>query len=404
MFIERHIQKVIQNADATFPVLLLTGARQIGKTTLLKKIASADRQYVTLDHPVMRELAIMDPELFLQRYTPPMIIDEMQYAPQLLPYIKMYVDTHKKKGDFWLTGSQMFHLMNHVSESLAGRVAIIPMQGVTNAELLAWPAEAYDCECQSLDEKMKAAKKMDVLDIFKRILKGSMPAMYETDQDNGLFYSSYVNTYLQRDIRALTQVADELAFMRFMTACAARTSQLLNEADIAKDVGIRTSTAKHWLSILVSSGLVVLIEPYFNNALKRMVKSPKMYFMDTGLCAWLTRWNVAEALEVSAMAGAFFETFVVSEIYKSYLNAGKRPPLYYYRDTDGQEIDLVVAQNDTLYPIEIKKTGSPKAEAIRHFQALEKTGKHVGTGNVICFCPTLFPMDRKNMMVPVWLV
>jgi predicted AAA+ superfamily ATPase len=404
MFIRRHLEQTIRNASAAFPVVLVTGPRQVGKTTLLRTIALADRTYVTLDNPAIRELAVNDPALFLQRYQAPLIIDEIQYAPQLLPYIKMHVDEHKNKGDFWLTGSQMFHLMKNVSESLAGRVAIIPMQGVSHAELYGLSAEVYQADEQALLAKVHEAKKMTVREVFVRIVKGSMPALYETEQDVELYYASYVNSYLQRDIRELTQVGDELSFLRFMTACAARTGQLLNYAELAKDVGVSPPTAKQWLSILVSSGIVVLIEPYFNNALKRIVKSPRLYFMDTGLCAWLSRWNNADALEVSAMSGAFFETYVVSEIYKSYLNAGKRPPLFYYRDTDGKEIDLIIEQNDVLYPIEIKKTGAPKADAIRHFVALAKTGKTLGVGNVVCVADDLLPIDRQNWIVPVWLI
>jgi predicted AAA+ superfamily ATPase len=404
MFIKRHLEQVIQNANQAYSILLLTGPRQVGKTTLLRTMAGTERTYVTLDNPAIRELAVTDPELFLQRYQPPMIIDEIQYAPQLLPYIKMYVDEHKRKGAFWLTGSQMFHLMKNVSESLAGRVAVIPIQGLSQAEITDGSTGAYQPDIDSLSIKLKTANEKNVQEIFKRIHKGSMPALYETEQDIELFYSSYVNTYLQRDIRELTQVGDELAFLRFMTACAARTGQLLNYSELAKDVGISPPTAKQWLSMLVSSGIVILIEPYFNNALKRIVKSPRLYFMDTGLCAWLTRWTNPEALEVSAMSGAFFETYVVSEIYKSYLNAGKRPPLFYYRDTDGKEIDLIIEQNDVLYPIEVKKSGTPKADAIRHFKALEKTGKRMGTGNLICVSRELLPIDRQNLMVPVWLI
>ena len=210
-----------------------------------------------------------------------------------------------------------------------------------------------------------------------------------------------MNTYLQRDIKDLTKVGDELSFMRFMQACAARTSQMLNYSELAKDVGITSPTAKHWLSILVTSGIVVLIEPYHNNALKRIIKAPNMYFMDTGLCAYLTRWTNPESLEVSAMSGAFFETYVVSEIIKSYYNHGKRPPLFYYRDSDQKEIDLIIEQDGVLYPIEIKKSAQPKKDSIKHFSILEKTGLQIGMGCVICLCSDFLPIDQKNYYVPV---
>ena len=404
MYINRDLEKVVLRTSEVFPVVLITGPRQVGKTTMLEKLAEDERKYVTLDNPMARDIAVNDPELFVQRYAPPVIIDEIQYAPQLLPYIKMYVDEHKNKGDFWLTGSQMFHLMKNVSESLAGRVGVINMLGLSNSEIKGYKGTPYRTDLETLYDKLNIAPKQDLKEVYNRIFKGSMPALYETEQDLEIYYSSYVNTYLQRDIKDLTQVGDELAFMRFMVCCAARTSQMVNYADIAKDVGISPPTAKQWLSVLVSSGIVTLVEPYFNNALKRIIKSPNMYFLDTGLCAYLTRWTSSETLEISAMSGAFFETYVVGEIIKSYYNAGKRPPIFYYRDTDNKEIDLIMEQNNILSPIEIKKSGSPKKDAIKHFAILEKTGKQVGAGNVICLCSDILPIDKKNYFVPVWLL
>ncbi len=404
MYIQRHLENIIKEATAVFPIVLVTGPRQVGKTTMLKKISEENRTYVTLDNPLIRELAVKDPSLFLQRYTPPLLIDEIQYAPELFPYIKMYVDENKKKGDFWLTGSQMFHLMKNVSESLAGRVVVIQMSGLSASEIKDESGQIYTTGYGSLSAKLKSKKKESLQDVYNRIWKGSMPALYENEQNIEIYYSSYVNTYLQRDIKDLTQVADELTFMRFMTSCAARTSQMVNYTDLAKDIGISSPTAKQWLSILVSSGVIVLIEPYFNNTLKRIIKAPNMYFMDTGLCAYLTRWTNPDALEVSAMAGPFFETYIVSEIIKSYYNSGIRPALFYYRDSDNKEIDLLIENNNILYPIEIKKSGTPKKEFIKHFSVLEKTGKEIGTGNVICFIDDLLPVDTNNFYVPAWLV
>lgn len=404
MYIKRELENVIRAASRTYPVVLLTGPRQVGKTTLLERLAEENRTYVSLDDPMIRALAIREPALFLQRYTPPLIIDEIQYAPELLSYIKRYVDTHKRKGDFWLTGSQMFHLMKGVSESLAGRVGIINMLGLSQSEILGCEGVPYQTDYPSLLQKLKERSPQGLKAVFGRIFKGSMPALYEQEQDVELYYASYVNTYLQRDIRDLTQVGDEMAYMRFMVCCAARTSQMVNYSELAKDVGISAPTAKQWLSILVSSGIVTLVEPYFNNALKRIIKAPNMYFLDTGLCAYLTRWSSAETLEVSAMSGAFFETYVVSEIIKTYYNAGKRAPIFYYRDSDQKEIDLIIEKDQILYPVEIKKSASPKADAVRHFKVLEKTGKHVGTGNVICLSADLLPMDERNFCVPVGLI
>ncbi|MFA5637076.1 MAG: DUF4143 domain-containing protein, partial [Anaerovoracaceae bacterium] len=257
---------------------------------------------------------------------------------------------------------------------------------------------------QAMLERLNERTPQSLHDVYERIHKGSMPVAYSGEFTWERFYSAYVNTYLQRDIKDLTQVGDELAFLNFMTACAARTSQMVNYADLAKDVGISAPTAKQWLSILVSSGIITLIQPYFNNVLKRAIKSPNMYFMDTGLCAYLTRWDSGKTLEVSAMSGAFFETYVVSEILKSYYNAGKRPPIYYYRDTDGKEIDLILEQNNTLYPIEIKKSANPGKDATKNFNVLNKSGKEIGEGCVVCLYSDVFPLDKSNWLVPVWLI
>lgn len=404
MYIKRELEKTVIEMSRNFPVLLVTGPRQVGKTTMLRNLADETRSYVTLDDPMVRAIAISDPTLFMQRYTPPIIIDEIQYAPNILPYIKMYVDEHKNKGDYWLTGSQMFHMMKNVSESLAGRVGIINMLGLSNNEICGNLSRPYITDGNILIEKYKKSKKQDLTDVFERIFKGSMPALYDINQNEESYYASYINTYLQRDIKDLTQVGDEMSFLKFLTACAARTGQMVNYTDIAKDLGISSPTAKQWLSILVSSGIVTLLEPYYNNALKRVVKSPNMYFLDTGLCAYLTRWTNPQSLEVGAMSGAFFETYVVSEIIKSYYNAGKRPPIYYYRDSDQKEIDLIIEQDGTLFPIEIKKSGTPDKNAIKHFSVLEKTKKTIGTGNVICLSKDILPIDEKNWYVPVWLI
>ncbi len=404
MVINRALQSVIRETSNTFPVVLLTGPRQIGKTTLFAMCKEEHRTYVSLDDPFIRNLAKSDPTLFLQKYEPPVIIDEIQYAPELLPSIKMAVDTQKRNGAFWLTGSQMFQTMKGVSESLAGRVGIIPMQGVSHAELHNMPNIPFLPNISQLKDRLKTAKKLSLNEVYARIHRGSMPALYASSQNVQRYYASYVDTYIQRDIKSLSQVGDELQFQRFLVACAARTSRMLNYTELANDAGISAPTAKKWLSMLVSLGVVVLIEPYFNNVLTRMVKAPNLYFMDTGLCAYLTRWTTSEALEVSAMAGAFFETFAVSEIIKSYLNAGIRPPLYYYRDSDKKEIDLIIEENGILYPIEIKKAARPKAGSDKHFSVLDKTGFKRGTGSIVCMCEDLMPFSRETWTVPIWLI
>jgi len=404
MIYKRALEAIVLETSKAFPVLLVTGPRQVGKTTLLEAIAEQGRRYVSLDDPLARQLAREEPLLFLQRYEPPVIIDEIQYAPELLPYIKLLVDRDKKNGAFWLTGSQMFHMMKGVRESLAGRVGIIPMQGLSTAEINGLANEAYTTDSRRLLNRMNLVRKMSLPEIYDRIFKGSMPAVYKEEQSIERYFASYVDTYVHRDIRDLSQVADDMQFQRFLTACAARTSQMVNYSDLAKDVGISPPTAKNWLSILVSSGIVVLVEPYFNNALKRIIKAPNLYFMDTGLCAYLTRWTSSEALEVSAMSGAFFETYVVSEIIKSYLNAGRRPPIFYYRDSDQNEIDLILEENGNLYPIEIKKSSQPRKNAGRHFKVLDKTGLPCGLGNIICMADDLMPVSNDIWAVPAWLI
>ena len=422
-YIKRAVEDTIARVSKMFPILLVTGPRQVGKTTLLLKMAEAQqndgiaRKYVTLDDPDVRYLAKHDPALFLQRYSPPVLIDEIQYAPELLPYIKMDVDRSRKKGDFWITGSQAFHLMKNVSESLAGRVGIINLLGLSDAEIYQEPSEPFQTDAGYLMKHLSVKRKRDLNEIYRRIFKGSMPELYADENvDWETYYRSYVDTYLQRDIRDLTQVADEMQFYNFMTIVAAQTSKPVVYEELANATGISAPTAKKWLSILVSSHIIALVHPFHNNVLKRVVKMPLIHFLDTGLAAYLLKWGNPEALEKGAMSGAFFESYVFSEIYKSYLNAGKEPPIFYYRDKDKKEIDLLLYQNGILSPIEIKKSASPGKAAIKNFKVLEPVTAEpahagleslkveIGTGSVICMANDLLPLDEKNWYVPVWLI
>ena len=420
MYFERTIEKTLTSISESFPVLLLTGPRQVGKSTLLRKMAKSNRKLVSLGNPTIRAFAKTDPELFLQRYSPPVLIDEVQFVPELFDYIKEYVDNHKKNGDYWLTGSQTFHLMKHATESLAGRVGVARMLGLSNSEIQGIHSPPFIVEPNQLIDRMRQRQPMSLGDVYSRIFKGSMPRLYEsaiTDRDE--FYESYLETYISRDIKDLSQFADELTFLSFIGIVAARTATTVNYDTLANEAGITSPTAKRWLSLLVSSGLVALIPPFSNNSLKRLIKSPRMYFLETGLCAYVTRWSSPEVLEQGAMGGAFFETWVVSEIYKSYINNGKRPPLYYYRDRNKREIDLIIFSDGVVNPIEIKKGAAPK-NANKHFSALNPIEKEpseedvfsgaahvkttVGIGAVICMPMDIIPIDRKNWLVPGWVV
>lgn len=415
MYIKRACEETIRNIDKTFPVLLVTGPRQVGKSTVLEHLAEKNRTIVTLDDITVRSLAQNDPVLFFQRYQPPLLIDEIQYAPQLLPYIKIQVDKEKKNGMFWLTGSQAFHLMNHVSESLAGRVGIVQLLGLSSSEINETISLPYQSNPKTLISLISKKKKMTSTEVFQRIHKGSMPRLYEIDDmDQEVYYASYLNTYIQRDIKALTQVGNEVQFLNFLTVVAARTSRPVIYQELADEVGISVPTAKRWLSILVSSHIVALVQPYSNNRLKRVVKMPLLHFLDTGLCAYLLKWNSPETLESGAMAGQFFETYVFSELYKSFLNQGKVPPIYYYRDKQKREIDLLLVENGEVSPIEIKKSGMPSKQVIKNFKVLAPLEKdddkykdlkvNITYGSIICMSEDILPIDEKNWLVPVWMI
>ena len=420
MFYQRSIVHTLRSINDTFPVMVLTGPRQVGKTTLLQAMAENGRKYVALDNPTDRALAKSEPELFLQRFSPPVIIDEVQYAPELLDYIKIYADTHKRSGDFWLTGSQTFHLMKNVTESLAGRAGVVRMLGLSNSEVDETGFGPFTVDPQMLIGRLDIAKRLTLPEVYERIFKGSFPRLHENpDVARKQYYESYLETYISRDVKDLTQVANEMSFLSFINVVAARTATNINYETLANETGISAPTAKQWLSILVSSGLVALIPPYSNNALKRTIKAPRMYFLDTGLCAYLTRMNSPEFMEASAMDGVFFETWVVSEIYKSYINNGERPPLYFYRDQNKKEIDLIIHQNNAVNPIEIKKSAVPK-DAVRHFSVLEPITEDpsdedrfsgaahlkttIGTGAVVCLASDVLPIDKKNWRIPAWLI
>lgn len=405
-YISRNLEKVVAEVTKEYPVVLVTGPRQVGKTTMLQKLMEGTgRSYVSLDDLNERSIAKNDPELFLQLHKPPVLIDEVQYAPELFTYIKIYVDKNHNPGDFWLTGSQVFKLMRGVQESLAGRVAVLSLTSLSQAEICNGKMEPFTVDIEALSERTKERKPADAREIFDRIFKGSMPAIVSGKNSNSqIFYSSYLATYIERDVKELSDAIDSLKFLNFITATAARCSQMLNVADIARDADISQKQAKDWLGILETLGIIFYLHPYSNNLLKRLVKTPKLYFYDTGLVCYLTKWSSAETLESGAMNGAVLENYVVAEIMKTYLNSGKEPFMYYYRDKDAKEIDIVLEHDGVLNPLEIKKSSNPGTELVKVFDLLDKSSTPRSKGAVLCMKPELSAIDRDNYIIPIWMI
>ena len=405
-YIRRSLEKIVLQVTKEYPVVLLSGPRQVGKTTMLKKLMEGtERSYVSLDDLQERELARTDPELFLQLHKPPILIDEVQYAPELFPYIKLIVDKEQTKGDFWLTGSQVFSLMRGVQESLAGRVALLSLSSLSQTEAYGGQEQTFTLTPESLLSRKEGRKPADAEEIFKRIFKGSMPAIVSRDISSpGIFYNSYLSTYIERDVSSLSDAIDSLKFLRFITALAARCSQMLNISELARDAELNQKQVKDWLGILETLGILFYLYPYSNNLLKRLVRTPKVYFYDTGLVAYLTKWSSPETLARGAMSGAILENYVVSEIRKTYLNNGKEAFMYYYRDKDAKEIDLVLEQDGELHPIEIKKSANPASEILHVFPVLDKSSLKRGNGAVICLKTELSAFNKENYIVPVWMI
>ena len=405
-YINRAMEATFKRMAQEFSVVLLTGPRQVGKTTMLKKLAEAEginREYVTLDDITEREMAKNDPKLFLQLHKPPVFIDEVQYAPELFPYIKIYVDEHQQAGDFWLTGSQIFKLMDGVQESLAGRVCLLHMSPLSQAEACGCTSEPFTVDFERLLMRSKAVAPASIQDVFERIWRGGMPAIVSgAKKEQAAVYSSYISTYIDRDVKEIADRVDSFKFLNFVTVVAALTSQMVNYKTIADAVEISVPTVKSWLNILERLGIIFYLHPYSNNLLKRMVTKPKLYFYDSGLVAYLTKWTDSETLMNGAMSGAILENFVVSEIVKSYQNAGLEPFVYYYRDKDNKEIDIVLERNGTLYPLEVKKTMMPDKRWTNVFGVLDKTSLKRGTGGILCLSDKLTAFDRDNLIMPVW--
>ena len=404
MYIERHAERVIDKLSRMFGAVLVTGPRQVGKTTLLRHAVPA-AQWLSLDDPILLTSAKEESATFLKDHATPLFLDEIQYAPQLFPHIKMALDRDGGKGQFYLSGSQQFQMMKNVSESLAGRVGLLTLPGISLRERCRVSFHApFIPHAEYLEERKKSHADIPYDKVWSMIHRGWMPDLIVNDSfDWQLFYSAYVRTYIERDVRDLAQVGDEEKFIRFMTSAAARTGSLLNLSAMARDVGVSPPTAERWLSVLISSNIVYLLRPYFGNMAKRMIKAPKLYFLDTGLAAYLTRWNTPEALKNGAMAGEFFETWVISEIIAGYYNSGVlEPPLWFYRDRDMREIDLLIEDGGTLFPVEIKKHADPRIEDIAAFSVLDKlSGVKRGEGGVVCLYDNLTTLKGSDRVIPV---
>ena len=407
-YISRHLENRILEISKSYAAILLTGPRQSGKTTMLRRLAekeNAGRGYVTLDDLNERDMAKNDPKLFLQLHKPPVLIDEVQYAPELFTYIKIHIDEHHNPGDFWMTGSQIFRLMRGVQESLAGRVALLHMSPLSQREIMGAPCVPFDTDFDRLLSEKEQLPAVTAPELFERLWLGSMPGIVSGQYpDRNVFYSSYLSTYVERDVRDLSGSVDTLKFTRFVTAVAARASQLLNYNALAEDADIDIQTAKAWVNILETLGIIFLLHPYSNNVLKRTIKTPKVYFYDTGLICYLTRWSSPEVAESGAMSGALLENYTVSEIMKSYQNAGREPHLYFYRDRDAKEIDVILEGDGKLCPLEIKKTATPDKRLTRVFGVIDKAPLQRGTGAVLCMADRFSAFDSSNLIVPIWMI
>lgn len=409
MYIKRHMEAPVMALNQQYPVLLITGPRQVGKTTMLEhliEIEGRGRTKISLDDLTERELAKTDPKMFFQIHQPPILIDEVQYAPELFPYIKIMVDSRHTPGDFWLTGSQLFKMMEGVQESLAGRVALLHLPPLSQSEIMGCPENLpFSLDLALLNERQKHRPVLDTPTIFHHIFQGGMPSLVSgAYQNSSIFYSSYIDTYMERDVRRLSNSIDGLKFFKFLRAAAARTSQQVNYKGISDDAEIDQNTAKSWLQILAALGIIFFLHPYSNNVLKRTVSTPKLYFYDTGLVCYLTRWSSKETAMEGAMSGALLENYTISEIVKTYQNAGQEAYLYYYRDKDAHEIDLLLEKDGTLFPIEIKKMAAPPKKLTKVFELIEKSPLQRGTGAVLCMADKLSAFDQDNLIVPISLI
>ncbi len=406
-YITRTLEKRILEISKEYSCLLLTGPRQVGKTTMLEHLMEGtNRSKVTLDDTEQRKLAKTDPELFLEMHPAPVLIDEVQYAPELFSYIKIKIDNGAAPGSYWLTGSQSFHLMELARESLAGRTAIIHMSALSQGELYGDAINSpFSVNLNALNERKSHLASCAATEMYERIWNGALPGHRSgkyTDRD--VFYSSYIQTYIDRDVTDMIPGVNKLMYADFIRAAACRAGQMLNVHDIAQDVGVSDDTAKRWLIVMEKSEIIFFLRPYSNNLLKRTIKTPKMYFFDTGLVAYLTKYSSPEILMNGAINGAILENYTVAEIIKTYHNDVKECNFHYYRDKESNEIDLVIESDGELHPLEIKKSSSPAPELVSAFSVLDKGSVPRGVGAILCLKEELSAIDRNSFIIPVWMI
>lgn len=413
MYLHRDIEQTLIKAAESFQVITLFGSRQVGKTTTVEQIFGNSFEFVSLDDIDELELAINNPKSFMDIHPWPLIIDEVQKAPGILNEIKKRVDEQRRlwlKNDsdrklmYILTGSNQFELQDGISDSLAGRTAVLQLASMTQFEKNGCKGNAFHPNIEELIEKENKNnyKNLSISKIFESIFEGGMPDVVTGESDRNMYYKSYIDTYIEKDVRKLISASSELQFRKFLSILAFRTAQEINYADLSRNVGIDVETCKRWLSILETSGIIVLLEPYMANLSKRVIKTPKMYFMDTGICAYLCKWPNSEMLRGCAMSGAFFETYVISEIIKSFYNHAVNPKhyLYYYRDIDKKEVDLLYVENNAIYPVEIKKSEYPN-KATKNFDVLKKYNMEIKPGLVISNTDKIRPINEKAYTFPI---
>ncbi len=406
-YIERALERKFMRMSSFFKAVLVTGARQVGKTTMLKHLAEGQgRTYVSMDNTMARALAQSDPVLFFQTYKPPIIIDEIQKAPELFEQIKLICDETEEKGLFWLTGSQQYQMMKNIRDTLAGRIGILELYSLSKAEVDGTIfTDKLDFSLQCLLDRQRSAKKPDIVDIFEHIWRGGMPDVLKADSEQRQeYFNSYIETYLMRDVAEAGGITDSIRFRRFLNACAALTAEQVNYKALAEAAEISQPTAREWLRILQGLGIIYLLPPFANNELKRLTKTPKLYFCDTGLCAYLSMWLTRDTLMNGAVSGHYFENHVVVELLKSFSYSSDKANLTYYRDSNSKEIDVIVEENGYVHPLEIKKAASPDRREVKKYEVLDKTSLQRGSGGIICMCEEVIPIDQKNCFIPCSLI